>query len=134
MPSAYNLNDLIKSCGEINQVVVLRKAENSARDDFGLNTKKAVLYFICNDGLESPHYINTKPWENNPDQSCPIQVDAYSFYSGPKQGYMAFFFSPKTNKWLIKSFKLNKDSMPRNNNMISQLSALKALMVTNEEK
>lgn len=133
MAAAYNLNDLIKACGEINKVVVLGKAEKSARDDFGLNTKKAVLDFIYNDGLENPHYINTKPWEQNPDSSL-ILIDAYSFYSGPKQGYMAFFFSTKTGRWLIKSFKLNKDFVPRNNNMTNQLSVLKALMKITEEK
>lgn len=133
MAVAYNLNDLIKACGELNQVVVLGKAEKSARDDFGLNTKKTVLDFIYNDGLESPHYINTKPWENNPDPSL-IVIDAYSFYSGPKQGYMAFFFSMKTKRWLIKSFKLNKDFVPRNSNMANQLSVIKALMKTTEEK
>jgi hypothetical protein len=76
MAAAYNLNDLIKACGELNQVVVLGKAEKSARDDFGLNTKKAVLDFIYNDGLENPHYINTKPWKQNPDPSF-ILIDAY---------------------------------------------------------
>jgi hypothetical protein len=134
MAAAYSLNDLIKACGEINQVVVLDNAQRSARDDFGLITKKAVIDFVYNDGLESPHYINTTPWKNNPDPCCLILVDAYSFYSGPKQGYMAFFFNPKTDKWLIKSFKLNKDSAPRSNIFLDQLSAIKALMEKTEEK
>jgi len=133
MAAAYNLNDLIKACGEINQVVVLGLAERSARDDFGLNTKKAVLDFIYNDGIESPRYINTKPWEQNPDTSL-ILIDAYSFYTGSKQGYMAFFFSIKTGRWLIKSFKLNKDSEPRNYLLADKLSTFKALLGTTEEK
>jgi len=134
MAAAYNLNDLINACGRIKQVVVLGNAQISARENFGLATQKEVIDFIYNDGLESPHHINTKPWENNPDHNCPIQVDAYSFYSGPKHGYMAFFFSPKTNKWLIKSFKPNKDLVPRNNIMNDQLLAIKALMKEIVEK
>ncbi|MFZ2171936.1 MAG: hypothetical protein WAW61_20130 [Methylococcaceae bacterium] len=131
MATAYILNDLINACGGIKQVVVLSNAQISAREDFGLTTQKDVIDFIYNDGLESPHHINTTTWKNNPNQSCLIQVDAYSFYSGPKHGYMAFFFSPMTNKWLIKSFKLNKDALPRNNNMNDQLFAIKALMKRN---
>lgn len=134
MAAAYALIDLINACGGINQVVVLSNAQTSARENFGLKTQKEVIDFIFNDGLECPHHINTKPWENNPDHSCVIQVDAYSFYSGPKHGYMAFFFSPKTNKWLIKSFKLNKDLVPRNNIMNDQLLAIKALMKKTVEK
>jgi hypothetical protein len=123
MDAAYNPKDLITACcGGISQVTVLGKAQKCAQDDFGLNTQKAVLDFICNDGLENLQYINTKPWELNPDPTL-ILVDAYGFYSGQKQGYIAFFFSTKTNKWLIKSFKLNKDSMPRNS-MADKLLAL----------
>lgn len=134
MAAAYVINDLIKACREINQVVVLDIAQRSAREDFKLQTKRAIIDFISNDGLESLCYINTKPWMNNPDKSCPIMVDAYSFYSGPTQGYIAFFFNPKTNKWLIKSFKCNRDSVPRNNKFIDQLSVIKALMQETEEK
>lgn len=133
MEAAYDLNDLIKACGEINQVVVLGKAEEFARTHFGLNTKQAVRYFIHNGGLEKPQYINTLPWERNPDPGL-ILIDAYSFYSGPKHGYLAFFFSSKTDRWLIKSFKLNKDSEPRIYLLTEQLSTLKALMKTTEEK
>lgn len=133
MAIAYDLNDLIKACGEINRGVVLGKAERSARDDFGLLTKKAVLDFIYNDGLEKPQHINTKRWEQNPDTDL-ILIDAYSFYSGPKHGYLAFFHSPKTGKWLIKSFKLNRDAEPRNYLLADKLLALKELMEAKEEK
>jgi hypothetical protein len=134
MASAYNINYLITACGEIDQVVVLESAQKTAREDFNLQTKKAVINFISNNGLESLYYINTKHWENNPNKNCPIMVDAYSFYSGPTHGYIAFFFNPKTNKWLIKSFKLNRNSAPRNNKFIDQLSVIKALMQETEEK
>lgn len=134
MATAYDLKELIKACAESNQVVVLSKAEKCAREDFGLNTKKAVLDFIANEGLENPRLLNTKLWEKNPDPTCVIMVDAYSFYSGPKQGYIAFLFSTITQKWLIKSFKLNRDSMPRNNNWLGKLSEIKELMQIPEDK
>lgn len=133
MDAAYDLNNLIKACGKINYVKVLGKAQESAGTDFGLYTEQAVCDFINDGGLEKPQYINTKPWENNPDPGL-ILIDAYSFYSGPKQGYLAFFFSIKTDRWLIKSFKLNKDSEPRTYLLTEQLLTLKALMKTNEEK
>ena len=133
MAATYDLNDLIKACGKDNQVVVLGNAEKSAREDFGLSTKKNVLDFIYNDGLENPQYITTKPWDRNPDPGL-VMIDAYSFNSGPKQGYLAFFFSIKTRRWLIKSFKQNKYSEPQNYLLSDKLSALKALMETTEGK
>jgi hypothetical protein len=136
MTAAYNLLDLIAACKTNGKVIVLKNALKCAQDDFQLNTQKAVLDFIFNDGLEKPQYINTKPWINNPApdaQLNPIQVDAYSFYSGQKQGYFAFFFNTKTNKWLIKSFKPNKYSIPRSNIMANQLLAL-GFNQNNEEK
>lgn len=40
-------------------------------------------------------------------------VDAYGFYSGTTYGYIAFMFQPKTNKWIIKSFKKNDRQGPK---------------------
>lgn len=135
MTATYDICDLIAACKEEqNRVVVLQTAQSSARVDFKLQTNKAVIEFIANDGLESLDYINTKPWMNNPDKNCPIMVDAYSFYSGPAHGYMAFFFNSKTDKWLIKSFKHNKHFVPRDNKFIDQLLAFKAIMREIEEK
>ena len=72
----------------------------TARSDFNLNTQESVLSFIGNDGLESPHLINTKAWENNPDTENPIMVDAYGFYSGSMYGYLAFFYQQATKNGL----------------------------------
>ncbi|MCK5355252.1 MAG: hypothetical protein KAJ63_09050 [Methyloprofundus sp.] len=134
MTPAYNLIDLIHACNEQGQVVLIGNSANSARDDFGLITQKDVLEFIANNGMESPSHINTKHWERNPQPTKPIMVDAYSFYSGSKHGYLAFFFS-HTNKWLIKSFKCNADKTPRNiSPMQKQLVEIKKLMSCPEEK
>jgi hypothetical protein len=120
MIASYDIKDLIDACNMPVNVVVLRNALTSASIDFGLNTAKEVMEFISNDGIENPKLINTKKWENNPDE-IPIYVDAYSFYSGKKHGYLAFMFSNKTKKWLIKSLKLNRDSLERSE-IYNQLS------------
>lgn len=134
MVSAYKLNDLILACGKNGQVMLIGKSANCARDDFGLNTKNDVLEFIANDGLETPNHINTKIWERNPKPENQIMVDAYSFYSGVKHGYLAFFFS-HTNKWIIKSFKLYTDQSPRNiSQMHEQLAGIKNLISCPKEK
>jgi hypothetical protein len=57
--------------------------------------------------LESPKFINSKKWENNPRPELVIMVDAYTFYSGIFCGYIAFFYQKATEQWVIKSFKKN---------------------------
>ncbi len=82
----------------------------TAKRDFNLKTRDRVLRFIAAGGLENPCFINCKPWENNPRPSSPIMVDAYGFYSGLQiHGYLAFFYQPATDKWIIKSFKRNEE-------------------------
>jgi len=109
------MDDFLKACTEGTQkVFVHRGAMETARSDFNLNTQERVLRFVGNDGLEKPTFINSKQWENNPDSSTPIQVDAWAFFSGLLHGYIAFFFQPKTKKWNIKSLKKNTESDPRN--------------------
>jgi len=45
---------------------VLKKAQDDARNDFGLKTSGEILRFIANGGLEQLEFINSKPWGNNP--------------------------------------------------------------------
>lgn len=118
---AYNLQDFTGACSDSAKVFVIRGAMQTAEADFGLKTMDAVIKFIANEGLESPKYINTKDWENNPNRvTNPIKVDAYSFFSGPEFGYIAFFFNPKTQMWNIKSFKNNEGTDPRSTKEIAQ--------------
>ena len=91
-----------------------QNAMATAESDFNINTQEGVLGFIGNGGLESPCFINTKQWENNPDSKNLIMVDAYDFYSGSIYGYIAFFYQPTTKKWIIKSFKKNSEPDTRN--------------------
>lgn len=125
MKAAYNLRDFTDSCAEIKNVGVRGKAQDDAREYFSLTTKPILLNFINNGGMESPEHINTKLWEMNPEQSTPIKIDAYSFYTGLKYGYLAFRFNPNSGMWFIKSFKLNLNPDPRNLAFAAQLENFK---------
>ncbi|WP_131778375.1 hypothetical protein [Legionella bozemanae] len=108
------MDDFIKSCVTKNtHPIILNGAEKTAKLDFNLKPKIKILKFIGNGGLERPHLINVKPWENNPNSTSIIMVDAYGFYSGEKYGYLAFFYQPITRKWILKSFKKNSQPDPR---------------------
>ena len=81
-----------------NDVVPLKSALDDANSYFGLNTKSNLLDFIGNNGLEDFKFLNTKEWENNPDKTIVIFVDAYEFRSMCKLGYIAFMYNEKTFK------------------------------------
>lgn len=105
------LADLVAGC-KTNNATVSRGACETARASFNLLTESAVVEFIANGGLEKPQHQNTGPWRNNPNPKTPIDQHEYAFHSGTKHGYVAFLYNPQTGKWLIKSFKLNKNSSP----------------------
>lgn len=108
MPApAYALPTFIAACAIRGAVRVLYQAAKDAEAHFRLLTQERVLVFIAEGGLEEPTHADTLPWRNNPDKTTVILVDSYDFYSGPTHGYIAFYYHPKTNKWIIKSFKIN---------------------------
>jgi hypothetical protein len=45
------------------RVVVLKKAQDDARNDFGLKTSGEILKFIANGGLEQVEFINSNKAE-----------------------------------------------------------------------
>ena len=105
---SYNINDFINICKtDQNSVFVFKKALEDANNDFNIDSRSKLLKFIGNDGLEELTFINTKEWDNNPNKSQPILVDAYEFKSMYKLGYIAFMYNNKTSKWNIKSFHLS---------------------------
>ena len=109
----YTFQEFVEACGSgVNKVFIFKGAKETAKSDFNLSTESSVLNFIATGGVESPQFVNTKPWENNPNTKTNIMVDAYHFSSGLKYGYLAFMFQPATEKWSIKSFKKQDD--PRN--------------------
>jgi hypothetical protein len=110
----YDFKDFVRACGERGKVFVRSGAKDSAKRDFSLDTTQKILDFIRHAGLEDLCFFNTKPWENNLNPSDEILVDSYHFSSGTRYGYIAFLYIERTKKWLIKSFKLDSDSDPRN--------------------
>jgi hypothetical protein len=100
---AYNLEDFITCCDKKpDEIQMFDDAIKDAQYIFHLYTRNDVLAFIANNGLEKITFINTKPWEKNPDPTD-IFVDAYEFITGGILGYIAFFTNKK-GKWVIKSF------------------------------
>jgi hypothetical protein len=100
----YNLDDFIMSCdNNPERIYMIGNALADAQNVFHLHTQPAVLKFIANNGLEKIKFINSKPWEKNPDPTVKIFVDAYEFMTGGILGYIAFFRNKKGD-WVIKSF------------------------------
>ena len=99
-----------------NSAYVSRGAQESARKDLNLKTMTEILAFIATGGLESETFQKTslfENWDTKNDGPAPM-ADVYSFYSGKDfYGYIAFFKSPKTDQWIIKSLKRNEHSDPR---------------------
>lgn len=104
----YCLENFILSCkNEPRMIKVIQRDLHKSLRYFNLNTEKELLEFIGNGGLEDLAYVNTKPWENNPDKDIKeIFVDAYRFRSGRKIGYMAILKGLPGN-YVIKSFHKN---------------------------
>jgi len=74
--------------------------------------------------MEDLKFVNTKEWENNPDKTFKIYVDAYEFRSLCKLGYIAFMYNEKTLKWIIKSFHLSE-----NRNTTMEMALFKAGLI-----
>ncbi|MBA3017102.1 MAG: hypothetical protein FP811_02910 [Desulfobacteraceae bacterium] len=85
-------------------VIPFKQAMDDANKIFNLRTKKSLLAFIVNDGLEDLTFINKKEWEQNQNPDNSIEVYAYRFRTRAIAGYIAFMFNRQTEKWLIKSF------------------------------
>jgi hypothetical protein len=101
---AYDIADFILCCdNNPEKVYMIGNTLKDAQTVFHLHTQPEVLKFIANNGLEKINFINSKPWEKNPDLTVKIYVDAYEFMTGGILGYIAFFKN-KMEHWVIKSF------------------------------
>ena len=116
-------------CGPGGNVFLIGTVLQDATKCFNLKTAKALLEFIANGGADEHEFVNTKDWENNPDKSNPIRVDAYEFLSMHRKGYLAFFRNENTQKWLIKSFHMSE-----NRNCTMELALRKAGLLPEIEK
>lgn len=112
MASEYLWDDFVGACSSATSataVYVRPSAMETAERDFNLATQAAIIDFVGSDeSCQKATYIRTddlEAWKGDPP---PPKVDSYSFYSGPKFGYLAFFRNPLTGQWVIKSFKKNE--------------------------
>ena len=79
----YDIKVLLTYCDQRpGDVIPLTKALKDANDDFGLKTKKDLLAFISNGGLEDLEFECSRIWEKNPNK-----------------------------EWIIKSFHLSKNNL-----------------------
>ena len=87
---SYKFSDFKKACRKKNRnnLFIIYGALKDADKYFNLRTKNQILDFIYNDGIENKIFINTKLWEQNPDENKPIMVDSYNFETGNKKGYI----------------------------------------------
>ena len=105
MPPEYALDDFINAC----RTGKARPSKSARRDAslyFQLHTEEQLLLFIASNGLENPTFINSRELDKWPGPPPAPVVDAYTFFSGPQKGYIAFFLSPKWY-WILKSFHNN---------------------------
>jgi hypothetical protein len=109
----YELSSFLSDCGVPGRVVVLDPALSTAWQ-LGLKSSQEILEWMAAGGAEKPSHWNTEPWKHNPNAGWKkrptmdnvIWVDAYTFDSGGEGGYLAFMFQPLTDRWLLKSLKL----------------------------
>lgn len=111
--ATYGFTDFIEACreaitGNPSRVGFERWVRKEAMEDFNLKTAKEILVFIVADGLENLEFINTAPYKISPEIPPPM-CDAYAFSSGFTEGYISFFFSQASQKWIIKSFHRTSD-------------------------
>ncbi|GAI91804.1 unnamed protein product [marine sediment metagenome] len=123
--SHYNFENFKKACKNKGLISISENVRADADNYFRLRTKKDIIDFIENDGLEDLVFINTKPWENNPNKKKIIMVDSYEFRSSGKLGYISI----KCNNgiWTIKSFHLSGDMNYAMRNAINKLDIIKKL-------
>lgn len=106
MTPSYDLDEFIEECRK-GQVRVNSEAKVTAATDFHLYTEADILGFISNGGLEGAIFKDTKKkqkWPTAPSSPPAPMVDAYSFLSIGKRGYLAFYQAPN-GQWILKSFK-----------------------------
>ena len=98
----YKIDKLKEACRKRNVVFIGSSVTDATY--FGFIGKEAVCSYLVSSMFKPTEFVNSKPWENNPDPDHEIIVDAYHFMVEGKTGYLAFFYNDRTQKWIIKSF------------------------------
>ena len=110
----YDINEFLTACYEACEIDLSRVAlENwvldKASDHFNLKTKRALLEFIANGGLQQLEFINSADYRLSKDIP-PSKCDSYKFISGFIEGYLSFYYRKVSKRWIIKSFHRLDDS------------------------
>jgi hypothetical protein len=105
----YNFENFKKACKNKDLIYIPHDVLADADNYFRLRSKKQILDFIKNNGLENLHFLYSNEWKNNPNKNVIIMIDNYEFKSWGKLGFIAFRYNNKNNKWIIKSFHLSKN-------------------------
>lgn len=109
MPPAYRIAEFVQACQE-GAILIWKEPQENASNDFSLYTSVALMEFIGNNGLEDLCFDRCRAldiWK--PPPPAPM-VDSYTFSTGRAKGYLAFFKSPVTGIWNLKSFKRDSRS------------------------
>ncbi len=110
---AYNLSDFMQCCAD-QAVFVWDPALKTASENFGIHGQDKLQAFISEGGLENLAFVVSEPFRNwKVKPPAPI-VDSYTFTTGNKDGYIAFFRNPDVGIFNLKSFKPNEDAKPHN--------------------
>lgn len=125
---SYNYTDFKKACKNNKKNIYIPSAVREDADEyFNLPSKKQILDFICNNGLEKLIFDNNSLWKENPNKTKPTMIDSYEFESLGKRGYIAFRYNDETDIWTIKSFHLSKNMNKAMSNAIKRADIFRKL-------
>jgi hypothetical protein len=118
----YNFfKEFKKACRDKTEnVFPINNVLRDAKKYFKLHTKKDLLGFIKNNGLENLVHVNVNLWHDGPGE----EVYDYHFTSMNILGYIAIVKAKKTGNWLIKSFHPDTNSGNKTKNTFQKQKSL----------
>ncbi|MBU1568857.1 MAG: hypothetical protein KJ630_24935 [Proteobacteria bacterium] len=101
---------------------------DDAEKYYKITTKKLLLEFITNNGLERLTFVNKSPWRNNFTNIKPLYVFAFKFHTNALPGYIGIVKNETQGNWFIKSFH------PPDDAHLSLASKLRELGILSSEE
>jgi len=99
------IKEFIAACGNTpEKVIPINNVLHDARTYYKIFTKRELLEFIANGGLEQLVFDKRKQWEKNFTQQRPLFVYSFKFKSLHLPGYIAIIENNIIGNWLLKSF------------------------------
>jgi hypothetical protein len=101
-------DEFVKTCAETpGKIHVWSNVIKDAGKYFNLQTGRDLIEFIGNRGLTEVRFLEKKPLDGKNQKDIEIIVFSFEFKAIKKFGYLAFFKSPITKVFVIKSFHLS---------------------------